>query len=1075
VKKLLFLSKFAVGCIWFLLAFVADGIGSTPAGPQLPALSYTPADRLRGAVLASSPYDDPTTRFWRQVEEFPKWGGNVFSINLGTTQDGVAILPGRPLTERLAKALERYTTVIDWALQHNIHIIIRFGQRSTAGGGPLTWPDDGRSIWKDASAQDELIQAWADLAKRFKDKKGMLFVPLTEPHGETADEIAGNHALPKQVWNNLYPRLINAIRAEDPERWVIVMPIWGSVDNLVDLSVSSAPNLIYSFHFYDPHFFTHQGLISPYPPAQSVVYPGLTRDDQFDPEIFWDKSVIEQALLRAVNFRNTHNVRVMCGEFGTQNQAPMDSRERWVTDVVDLLETYGFDWVYWTYNPVRPIPTFGDWTFQRTAYESVVTSKFSLNLEYGDFDASGNLLLAGGVEKSGLSRGPMFRLFNNSGTLQTTKFALNPDFNSELSFVLGNFDADGANEVLVGGRETSGLARGPAYQLFGSDGTSKFTRFVLSPDFSYVIFSPLNVGSNGVLVCGREIDGLARGPAYQAFDANGNLVHGQFVLNPDFVLRACMASNLDGISGDEVIVLGRELVGLERGLAIQGFGPTGSLLFTRFITNGNLAETGLTAVDVGNGSKNIVVYAREFFTNSRGPAFQLFDSGGNLLLVKFVLNPDFTAFQLFGANTTNSRSGQEIVTGGTETGGLARGPMYQVWDRNGNLLSSRFVLNADFTEVTFSKIDINNDGLDEILVVGRETKGLQRGPAFQLFDGNGNLLVTQFVLNSDFTNLKVFTVDQNGDGDNEIGIGGIETSGLKRGPAYQIFESNGALLQTRFVLSPADFPDTHASVDFDGDGKSDIGVYRDGNWFIRRTADGGVTAVGWGGLVQDTPVPADYDGDGRTDIAVYRSSDGGWYILRSSDGGVTATGWGGLPQDKPVPADYDGDGKTDIAVYRDGMWFIRRSSDGGVTATGWGGLPQDKPVAADYDGDGRTDVAVYRDGTWFVLLSSGGVIATGWGGLPQDKPVPADYDGDGKTDIAVYRDGIWFILRSSDGGVTATGWGGLAQDKPVPADYDGDGKADIAVYRDGIWFVLQSSNGGVTTTGWGGLAQDIPL
>jgi hypothetical protein len=711
------------------------------------------------------------------------------------------------LTERLAKSLEHYSTVIEWSLQHNMHIIFRFGQRNTFGGGPLTWPDDGRSIWKDASAQDELIQAWADLAKRFKGKKGIMFVPITEPHGELPDEFANADALTKVAWNTLYPRLINAIRAEDPERWIIVEPIWGNVDNLAALTVSSAPNLIYSFHFYEPHFFTGQGT-SGNPPAQSVVYPGVTQDGPFRPEKFYDKSVLEQSLLLAVNFRNAHNVRVMCGEFGTQNLAPMDSRERWVTDVVDLLETYGFDWVYWYYNVIRPIPPPGDWYFQRTAYESVITSKFSLNLEYGDFDASGSLLLAGGVERSGLSRGAAFQLFNSSGVLQTTQFALNPDFRSELSFVLGNFDADGANEVLVGGREISGLARGPAYQLFESDGTSKFTRFVLSPDFSYVTFSPINVGSNGVLVCGREIDGLARGPAYQAFDANGNLAHGQFVLGSDFVLRGCMASNLDGVGGDEVIVLGRELGGLERGLAIQGFGPTGSPLFTRFITNGNLAETGLTTVDIGNGSKNIVVYAREFFTNSRGPAFQVFDSGGNLLLVKFVLNPDFTAFQVFGANTTTSISGQEIVTGGLETGGLARGPMYQVWNKNGNLLLSRFVLNPDFTEVTFSKIDINNDGLDEILVVGRETKGLARGPAFQLFDGDGNLLVAQFVLNSDFTNLKVFAVDQNGDGDKEIGIGGIETGGLKRRAAYQIFESNGDLLQTQFVLNDDGVPST---------------------------------------------------------------------------------------------------------------------------------------------------------------------------------------------------------------------------------------------------------------------------
>ena len=52
--------------------------------------------------------------------------------------------------------------------------------------------------------------------------------------------------------------------------------------------------------------------------------------------------------------------------------------------------------------------------------------------------------------------------------------------------------------------------------------------------------------------------------------------------------------------------------------------------------------------------------------------------------------------------------------------------------------------------------------------------------------------------------------------------------------------------------------------------------------------------MGWGGLAQDKPVPADYDGDGKTDIAVYR--DGNWYIIRSSDGGVTAIGWGGLAQ-----------------------------------------------------------------------------------------------------------------------------------------------------------------------------------
>src|SRR4029077_7858645 len=258
-----------------------------------------------------------------------------------------------------------------------------------------------------------------------------------------------------------------------------------------------------------------------------------------------------------------------------------------------------------------------------------------------------------------------------------------------------------------------GLMRGPAFQIFDQDGTLKLSRFVLDPDFIDVSFSALNVGSNGVLVCSREASGLSRGPAYQTFDANGNVVRTQFVLNTDFTAdNSCLGTNLDGVAGEEVIGAGREITGLARGPAIQGFGFNGSLLFSRFVLNQNFTETKFTAMDVG-GSRSIVAYGRETSGTLRGPAYQSFDANGNLLLTRFVLNPDFTEFQVFGANTTNSVVGEEIVVGGSETSGFARGPVYQVWDKNGNLLVSRFVLSTDFTEVRFSKIDINNDGVDE--------------------------------------------------------------------------------------------------------------------------------------------------------------------------------------------------------------------------------------------------------------------------------------------------------------------------------------------------------------------------
>ena len=48
-------------------------------------------------------------------------------------------------------------------------------------------------------------------------------------------------------------------------------------------------------------------------------------------------------------------------------------------------------------------------------------------------------------------------------------------------------------------------------------------------------------------------------------------------------------------------------------------------------------------------------------------------------------------------------------------------------------------------------------------------------------------------------------------------------------------------------------------------------------------------------------VPGDYDGDGDTDVAIYRPGEGRWYIAATDP--VT---WGGAPGDVPVPGDYDG-------------------------------------------------------------------------------------------------------------------------------------------------------------------------
>ena len=258
--------------------------------------------------------------------------------------------------------------------------------------------------------------------------------------------------------------------------------------------------------------------------------------------------------------------------------------------------------------------------------------------------------------------------------------------------------------------------------------------------------------------------------------------------------------------------------------------------------------------------------------------------------------------------------------------------------------------------------------------------------------------------------------------------------------------------------------------DFDGDRKADISVYRPetGVWWVLNSSDGTYSAVNWG-LSTDKIVPADYDGDGRIDRAVYR--DGVWYVLKSSTGGYAINSFG-LANDKPVPSDFDNDGKADLSVFRQGIWHLLRSSDNAYRASQFG-LGTDTPIPADYDSNRLSDVAVFRAGTWYVRYQSELPIAAIQFGLQADKPVPADYDGDKKTDYAVFRQGVWYIWASRTASPIIIQWG-LSSDTPVPADYDGDGQADLAVYRNGVWYIRRSTDGGATILQFG-LPTDVPV
>ncbi|HSK28766.1 MAG TPA: FG-GAP-like repeat-containing protein, partial [Candidatus Limnocylindria bacterium] len=270
-----------------------------------------------------------------------------------------------------------------------------------------------------------------------------------------------------------------------------------------------------------------------------------------------------------------------------------------------------------------------------------------------------------------------------------------------------------------------------------------------------------------------------------------------------------------------------------------------------------------------------------------------------------------------------------------------------------------------------------------------------------------------------------------------------------------------------------------APFDFDGDGKTDISIFRSSvaEWWWRRSSDN-MSAAAQFGASTDNVAPADFTGDGKTDIAFFRPSTGQWFILRSEDSSYTAFPFG-TNGDIPVPADYDGDGKADPAVFRpsNSVWYIQRSGDGQVAFIQFG-TNGDRPVAADYDGDGRADVAIYRPsaGDWWIQRSTAGLFAAAFGSAA-DKTVQGDYTGDGKADIALWRPatGTWYILRSEDQSFYSYPFG-VGTDLAVPGDYDGDGKFDAGIFRpSAATWIINRSTAGPVFVGFGiGTDQPIP-
>ncbi len=186
--------------------------------------------------------------------------------------------------------------------------------------------------------------------------------------------------------------------------------------------------------------------------------------------------------------------------------------------------------------------------------------------------------------------------------------------------------------------------------------------------------------------------------------------------------------------------------------------------------------------------------------------------------------------------------------------------------------------------------------------------------------------------------------------------------------------------------------DIQITGDWNGDGHTKVGVYRSSNGLFILDTNGdeqfdsgdAVYNLGVGQQAGDIPVVGDWNGDGKSKVGLFRQ--GSTWLLDYNGNGVFEAGidktysFGGAAGDVPVVGDWTGTGTTKIGLFRQGYYWILDANGNGSfdgTAVGqdlafpFGGLSGDVPVVGDWNGDGTSKVGLFRLGFFWVLDANG--------------------------------------------------------------------------------------------------------
>ncbi len=227
--------------------------------------------------------------------------------------------------------LKHIDGVVELGRKHGVHINLNFHR---APGYCVNPPKEPLDLWKDEKALEACAFHWAHFAKRYQGipNERLSFDLLNEP----AD-------LPQETYVRVVKRLVAAIRAEDPQRLIIVDGLrWGRdpVPGLAELGIAQ------STRGYDPMEISHY---------QASWIHG---SDKW-PEPTWplkrgerqtaSKDTLRKERIQPWKQLEQQGVGVHVGEWGAFNKTPHAVALAWMRDCLDLWKEAGWGWSLWNF------------------------------------------------------------------------------------------------------------------------------------------------------------------------------------------------------------------------------------------------------------------------------------------------------------------------------------------------------------------------------------------------------------------------------------------------------------------------------------------------------------------------------------------------------------------------------------------------------------------------------------------------------------------------------------------------------------------------------------------------------